>query len=353
MLLLHGALQNWYAWRGVLPGLAAAGYRAAAADLRGHGASDATPRGYDLPGLADDVDALVRSLGAERAVVVGHDLGRLGRLDAGRPPPRPPARPGRRGRAAARGPACCAAGRCAACWPPRPRAPPSTPCCTAAASAPTWTGPARPRPRAATSSTTSPRSGSRPSPTPAWSRGAGSAGRRCGRTASGGGARCGPWPAGVAVLRVDGALDDLAVGRSRAGRGDGTDGDGGTGAADATARARVVLPGVGHLLPEEAPAALLRSCWRGCLRSRARRRPEPTRSGATRGAAQPAAQARPVADGVGGGPRPPRSTGAASARVSGVARAGVVEAAGEDDADHGAVGGRAPARRCCRGARRR
>ncbi len=75
MLFLHGSLQNWYAWRGVLPGVAAAGYRAVAADLRGHGASDATPRGYDLPGLADDVDGLVRSLGAERAVVVGHDLG--------------------------------------------------------------------------------------------------------------------------------------------------------------------------------------------------------------------------------------------------------------------------------------
>ncbi|WP_380169454.1 alpha/beta fold hydrolase [Jannaschia sp. R86511] len=103
VLLLHGALQNWYAWRGVLPGLAAAGYRAVAADLRGHGASDATPRGYDLPGLADDVDALVRSLGAQQAVVVGHDLGgwvgwtlaarhpeRLrGLVAVGAPPPRP------------------------------------------------------------------------------------------------------------------------------------------------------------------------------------------------------------------------------------------------------------------------
>jgi pimeloyl-ACP methyl ester carboxylesterase len=75
VLFLHGALQNWWAWRSVLPAVAAAGYRAVAADLRGHGASDATPRGYDLPGLADDVDALVRSLGARRAVVVGHDLG--------------------------------------------------------------------------------------------------------------------------------------------------------------------------------------------------------------------------------------------------------------------------------------
>ncbi|WP_336921432.1 alpha/beta fold hydrolase [Aquipuribacter sp. SD81] len=75
VLLLHGSLQNWWAWRHVLPLLAAAGYRAVAADLRGHGASDATPRGYDQPGLADDVEALVRSLGHARAVVVGHDLG--------------------------------------------------------------------------------------------------------------------------------------------------------------------------------------------------------------------------------------------------------------------------------------
>lgn len=75
VVLLPGALQNWWLWRDVLPGLAAAGHRAVALDLRGTGASDATPRGYDLTTLAADVDAVVRSLGAERAVVVGHDLG--------------------------------------------------------------------------------------------------------------------------------------------------------------------------------------------------------------------------------------------------------------------------------------
>lgn len=75
VVLLPGALQNWWLWRHLLPGLAAAGHRAVALDLRGTGASDATPRGYDMPTLAADVDAVIRSLGAERAVVVGHDLG--------------------------------------------------------------------------------------------------------------------------------------------------------------------------------------------------------------------------------------------------------------------------------------
>jgi pimeloyl-ACP methyl ester carboxylesterase len=44
-------------------------------DLRGYGASDKPPRGYDTPTLAADVAAVVRSLGADDAVVVGHDWG--------------------------------------------------------------------------------------------------------------------------------------------------------------------------------------------------------------------------------------------------------------------------------------
>ena len=61
---------------------AAAGYRAAAMDLRGYGASDKPPRGYDPSTLAADVAGVIRSLGARDAVVVGHGLGRAGRLDA-------------------------------------------------------------------------------------------------------------------------------------------------------------------------------------------------------------------------------------------------------------------------------
>jgi pimeloyl-ACP methyl ester carboxylesterase len=75
VLFLHGFPQFWWTWRNQLPTFAAAGYRAAAMDLRGYGASDHTPRGYDLPSLADDVAAVVRSLGVADAVVIAHDWG--------------------------------------------------------------------------------------------------------------------------------------------------------------------------------------------------------------------------------------------------------------------------------------
>jgi pimeloyl-ACP methyl ester carboxylesterase len=77
VLLLHGFPQFWWAWRAQLTGLAAAGFRAVAPDLRGYGASDKPPRGYDLPTLSADVAALVRALGERDAVVVGHDWGGL------------------------------------------------------------------------------------------------------------------------------------------------------------------------------------------------------------------------------------------------------------------------------------
>ena len=75
VLLLHGFPQFWWAWRAQLPALAAAGYHAVAMDLRGYGASDKPPRGYDTPTLAADVAGVVRALGAPRAVIVGHDWG--------------------------------------------------------------------------------------------------------------------------------------------------------------------------------------------------------------------------------------------------------------------------------------
>ena len=54
-------------------------------DLRGYGASDKPPRGYDTPTLAADVAGVVRALGAQRAVVVGHDWGGLDRVVDARP----------------------------------------------------------------------------------------------------------------------------------------------------------------------------------------------------------------------------------------------------------------------------
>jgi pimeloyl-ACP methyl ester carboxylesterase len=75
VLFLHGFPEFWWAWRHQLPVVAAAGYRAAAMDLRGYGGSDKTPRGYDPMTLAADVAGVIRCLGARDAVVVGHGWG--------------------------------------------------------------------------------------------------------------------------------------------------------------------------------------------------------------------------------------------------------------------------------------
>ena len=46
-----------------------------AVDLRGFGASDKPPAGYDATTACDDLAAIVRSLGSDRAAVVGQGLG--------------------------------------------------------------------------------------------------------------------------------------------------------------------------------------------------------------------------------------------------------------------------------------
>lgn len=75
VILLHGFGEFWWAWRHQLPILNDAGYRAAALDLRGYGASDKTPRGYDPETTALDIAGVIRSLGHREAVIVGHDWG--------------------------------------------------------------------------------------------------------------------------------------------------------------------------------------------------------------------------------------------------------------------------------------
>ncbi|MGA4837732.1 alpha/beta hydrolase [Streptomyces sp. G45] len=77
VLLVHGFPESWYSWRHQLPALAAAGYRAVALDVRGYGRSSA-PAATDAYGVLDLVEdnaAVVRALGEESAVVVGHDWG--------------------------------------------------------------------------------------------------------------------------------------------------------------------------------------------------------------------------------------------------------------------------------------
>lgn len=75
VLLLHGFPEFWWSWRHQLVALGEAGFHAVAPDLRGYGASDKPPRGYDGYTLAADVAGLIRALGADDAHVVGHDWG--------------------------------------------------------------------------------------------------------------------------------------------------------------------------------------------------------------------------------------------------------------------------------------
>lgn len=75
VVLLHDVLQFWWAWRHQLTALSAAGYRVAAMDLRGTGGSDKPPRGYDTPTMATDVARVIRSLGADRCVLIGSGTG--------------------------------------------------------------------------------------------------------------------------------------------------------------------------------------------------------------------------------------------------------------------------------------
>ena len=75
VVLLHGTPQFWWAWRAQIPLLADAGYRVAAMDVRGSGASDKPPHGYDVPTLTRDVAGVIRSLGAADAVVIGSGTG--------------------------------------------------------------------------------------------------------------------------------------------------------------------------------------------------------------------------------------------------------------------------------------
>ncbi len=77
VVLVHGWPELWYSWRHQLPALAAAGYHAVAPDLRGFGESDAPEpiEAYSMRNLTADIIGVLDALGADRAVLVGHDWG--------------------------------------------------------------------------------------------------------------------------------------------------------------------------------------------------------------------------------------------------------------------------------------
>lgn len=75
LVLLHGWPQSWYAWRHVLPALAAK-YRVIAPDLRGLGDSSRPLEGYDKKTIAHDIWRLLHDhLGLKEFFLVGHDWG--------------------------------------------------------------------------------------------------------------------------------------------------------------------------------------------------------------------------------------------------------------------------------------
>jgi len=75
VLFLHGFPEFWWAWQEQLREVASAGFRAVAVDLRGYGASDKPPRGYDGYTMAGDVAGMIRALGERSAMLVGAGYG--------------------------------------------------------------------------------------------------------------------------------------------------------------------------------------------------------------------------------------------------------------------------------------
>ncbi len=76
VVLVPGWPESWYAWRRVMPLLAAAGYRAVALDPPGLGDSGLLADGkYDTGRVADLLQGVTQALGLGRYHLVGHDVG--------------------------------------------------------------------------------------------------------------------------------------------------------------------------------------------------------------------------------------------------------------------------------------
>lgn len=77
IIFVHGWPELSISWRHQLPCMASLGFRAIAPDMRGYGRSSVYPRheDYALEHIVQDMLELLASLGAEKAVWVGHDWG--------------------------------------------------------------------------------------------------------------------------------------------------------------------------------------------------------------------------------------------------------------------------------------
>ena len=76
VVMIHGFPDYWYTWRHQMEGLADR-FQVVAIDQRGYNLSD-KPAGvasYDMKLLVGDVIAVIKQLGKDKAIVVGHDWG--------------------------------------------------------------------------------------------------------------------------------------------------------------------------------------------------------------------------------------------------------------------------------------
>ena len=76
VVMIHGFPDYWYSWREQMPALAEH-FQVVAIDQRGYNQSD-QPKGvenYTVDKLTADVEAVIKHLGQDKAVIVGHDWG--------------------------------------------------------------------------------------------------------------------------------------------------------------------------------------------------------------------------------------------------------------------------------------
>jgi 3-oxoadipate enol-lactonase len=74
VMLLHGFCGSSAYWDQLMP-LLPDNYRFITPDLRGHGESGAPETEYSMEAFADDMAALIKQLGLEQAIMLGHSLG--------------------------------------------------------------------------------------------------------------------------------------------------------------------------------------------------------------------------------------------------------------------------------------
>jgi pimeloyl-ACP methyl ester carboxylesterase len=77
ILCVHGFPELWYSWRHQIERFGGQGYRVAAMDVRGYGGSSRPPEiaAYTIANLASDVAAVIDALGGGKAILFGHDWG--------------------------------------------------------------------------------------------------------------------------------------------------------------------------------------------------------------------------------------------------------------------------------------